>query len=242
MKINNFFQFFHTQNIFSLSRGGKRDRDREAASKSRAFFVRDFLLGLRLQLLHARKRRTQLKTTKAAQNENEWKAQMLHGPKRGREGERERERQHERARAGTRENSFLFGLRLCLKQEQHNRSHACFYFGELYNTALHTQTLPDSVQAKALCQTCCSCYCALSLSRMHCVKLAPLIVVAAVHFNALFRTPFPSFSLLRLSAFAVAIWMRLLIKSSCHLVERVYELSWGRFGSPIRIYLNWFRS
>lgn len=113
----------------------------------------------------------------------------------GHEREKEREAARERVSAGTRENSFLFGLRLCQQQEQQQQQpRVLLLWRALQHCFAHTNIARQRAGKKALCQTCCSCYCALSLSRLHCVKLAPLIVVAAaVHFNALFRTPFPLF-------------------------------------------------
>lgn len=115
--------------------------------------------------------------------------------------ERESGRQHERAvgRAAQREcgaNSFLFGLRLCQQEQQQLRVLLLWRALQHCFTHTHCEYCQTACRQKLSAKTCCSCYCALSLSltRMHCthcVNLAPLIVVA-VHFNALFRTLFPS--------------------------------------------------
>lgn len=97
--------------------------------------------------------------------------------------------EHERAL----QTRFCLGFG-CASNKNNNNSHACFYFGELYNTVGHCQTAcrqKSSLPNLLLLLLCALAPLSLSLSDMHCVKLAPLIVVAAVYFNALFRTPFP---------------------------------------------------
>lgn len=123
---------------------------------------------------------------------------------------RERERGSKRERSAEHRESVV-QTRFCLgfgSASKNNNSYACFYFGELYNTALHSHTVSiarqragKSSQPKLVALVIVR---SRSLSRMHCthcVKLAPLIVVA-VHFNALFRTLFPSLCLPSLFAFA----------------------------------------
>lgn len=123
---------------------------------------------------------------------------MLHRPKRRREGESKGETQHERARAGTRARCKLVfvwasAVPTIRTTTAATRAFTLASFTTLLCTHKHCQTacrqkssLPNLLLL-LLCALALSC----SLSRMHCVKLAPLIVVAAVHFNALFRTPFP---------------------------------------------------
>lgn len=124
---------------------------------------------------------------------------MLHGPKRGRRKKRER--------GSTRERCKLVFVWASAVPETRTTTTAATRAFTLASFTTLLSIARQRAGKKALCQTCCSCcYCALFLSRMHCVKLAPLIVVAAaVHFNALFRTPFLSLPLHPLSAFAVAI-------------------------------------
>lgn len=127
---------------------------------------------------------------------------VAHARERVGEVARESGRQHKESVVQTR---FCLGFGCASKN---NNSYACFYFGELYNTALHTHTVSiarqragKSSQPKLVALVIVR---SRSLSRMHCthcVKLAPLIVVA-VHFNALFRSLLPSLCLPSLFAFA----------------------------------------
>lgn len=124
--------------------------------------------------------------------------------------ERERERQHERAVGSTErvwcKLVFVWASALPARTTTATRAFTLASFTTLLYTHTHCEHCQTGCRQKLSAKTCCSCYCALSLSltRMHCthcVKLAPLIVVA-VHFNALFRTLFPSLCLPSLFAFA----------------------------------------